>query len=131
MQKKILFIVGSSLMLLLWQMTKITPAFSQEPLSFGDSIVSQSVCHGIAWHETKLCTIGVGKSKKNCVGIKRRGEYVRYNTVIESMDACVSLWSRKYGGLPDIEKAKRWSGNDRAADWLYNVTQYMNRSFVN
>ena len=36
------------------------------------------------------------------------------------------IWNNYYGWLPDIHKAKKYSGNDRAEEWLNNVLYFYN-----
>ena len=94
--------------------------------AFAEDYTTQDICEAIAWQETKLCTEGVGKTKKNCVGLRRGGEFVEYNTIIESISDCMEVWDRSYGGMPDLSKAQRWSGEGGTL-WLRNVLWHLYR----
>lgn len=91
-------------------------------------------------HETGNCTLGYGKMYNNCVGMKMgntapcpvkngvrqigRNNMCIYGDPQQSYDAFKIVWSKWYGGLPDAEKAKRYSGNDRSNIWLKNVLHF-------
>lgn len=90
---------------------------------------TRQICDAIAWQETKQCTLGVGASKNNCVGIRRRSAYVVYAEPEDSMIDCVDVWDRLYGGAePTIELAQKWSSPEAAEEWLTNVQWYLKRS---
>lgn len=86
------------------------------------------ICDAIAWQETKQCTDpnSVGVSKNNCIGIRRKGAYVVYETPEDSMIDCVDVWDRLYDGAePTIELARKWSSPEAAEEWLHNVQWYL------
>lgn len=90
---------------------------------------TREICDAIAWQETKQCTLGVGSSKNNCVGIRRKGAYVVYQEPEDSMIDCVDVWDRLYDGAePTIELARKWSSPEAAEEWLRNVQWYLKRS---
>lgn len=122
---RILILCSIITAILLLQIIFSVPTAAQERLEFGEHFFNYKVCKAIAWHETKMCTIGTGKTKNNCVGIRRGGAFVVYPSPKESIDDCMQVWAKNYTGVPTIEKAKKWSGNDRAEVWLYNVLAYM------
>lgn len=89
---------------------------------------TRQICDAIAWQETKQCTDprSVGVSKNNCVGIRRGGAYVVYDTPEDSMIDCVDVWDRIYKGAePTIELARKWSSPEASEEWLRNVQWYL------
>lgn len=88
------------------------------------------LCIAIAGHETAFCSnehIGP-RLYNNCTSIMswRNGKrYIRkFATKTDSIKACAKLWNDHYGGMPTMKQAIRYSGNDKAADWLKNVTYF-------
>ena len=90
----------------------------------------------VARHETGNCTLGYGKEYNNCFGIKNgntapckkigRNRMCIYNTPQDSYVAFKKIWSRWYSGMPTLQKARKWSGNDNAVAWYNNVTNFYN-----
>jgi hypothetical protein len=72
-------------------------------------------------HETKDCTLGVGKTKNNCFGIRRGGKFETYANKEESYEDFKRVWQKYYGGMPNYQKARKYSGNDRTQNWINNV----------
>lgn len=97
-----------------------------------EEVDMQALAKAVAWHETKLCTLGVGEKHNNCFGIKNgntapcpriaRNNMCIYEDPKDSYVAFEKIWLAWYAGEPTIEKARRWSGNDNAESWLKNVT---------
>lgn len=93
-----------------------------------------ALAHAVARHETHSCTKGYGKEYSNCFGLKNgntapcpkigRNRMCIYDHSDESYQAFYKIWSKWYGGMPDIEMARKYSGNDRAGIWLANVTAF-------
>lgn len=50
----------------------------------------------------------------------------KFSSQQESHEAFVKIWSTWYGEMPTYEMAVRWSGDDRASEWLSNVTYFYN-----
>lgn len=81
----------------------------------------------VAKHETVSCTKGSAKYN-NCHGImqwdkKGNRSFRRYKTKEDSYEHFKAIWQKSYGGLPNLAKAKKYSGNDRANIWLANVNK--------
>jgi fatty-acid desaturase len=55
-------------------------------------------------------------------------EFKYYNTKEDSYKDFKRIWTSYYGWLPNLEKAKRYSWNDRAEAWLNNVLAYYNKN---
>jgi len=83
---------------------------------------------GVARAETGDCTKGYGLSHNNCFGIMTWASGTRkpkwYNSPSESYGDFKRIWVTHYGGLPDEEEAKRWTGGDRWQTWLTNTTNF-------
>jgi len=86
----------------------------------------------LAWavgmHETKYCTSPgspTANKRNNCWGImtweKGYRELKTYSTTDEGKEDFKRIWSSFYGGLPTYQDAKRYSGEDKAEAWYYNV----------
>lgn len=108
--------------IVLLQGPKNTPNIQAKNESQSEDYDVVSLCQAIAAHETASCTKGVGPTHNNCIGIKRQGSFVRYDSPEDSLADCQATWSKYYGRFPDLRLAKIWSGNDRPEDWLTNVT---------
>jgi hypothetical protein len=96
-------------------------AKSPEPIQNYAKPDLDKLAYCVAWHETHNGALGVGKTHNNAFGIRRNGRFVRYSSIEESYADFKQLWAEHYGGLPNIEKARRYSGRDRSATWLKNV----------
>jgi len=94
------------------------------------------LAHAVARHETGNGKYGYGKEYNNHFGIKNgntapcpkigRNRMCIYETSEDSYQAFYKIWSKWYGGMPNLEMSRRWSGNDRAYTWRNNVTQFYN-----
>lgn len=82
------------------------------------------LAYAVAQAETSNCTEGVGKTKNNCFGIRRKGAFVSYGSPEESYEDFKNVWSRYYGGLPTIAKARKYTANDKPETWLKIVNHY-------
>ena len=88
----------------------------------------------VAKHETKDCTLWYGASHNNCFWIKHANTapcpwvpkmaMCKYDTQEESYEAFKIIWAKWYVWLPTYAKAKKWSWDDRARDWLNNVLYF-------
>jgi len=83
-----------------------------------------SLAKAVAMHETADCTKGSAITHNNCFGIRRNGAFVRYETKNDSYKDFMVTWLKYYKVLPDKRASERWSGNDRAEDWLRNVNYF-------
>lgn len=92
----------------------------------------------VAQQETANCTLWYWAQYNNCFGIKngRTAPCVSvwvnrmciYNTPEESYLAFNKIWTQtNYKWMPTLEKARVWSGNDRAEHWLNNVLYFYNK----
>ena len=91
----------------------------------------------VARHETWNCKLWYWKEYNNCFGIKNggtapckkmgRNNMCIYNSPAESYDAFNIIRSKWYKTLPTLALAKKWSGNDRASEWLKNVLFFYNQ----
>jgi hypothetical protein len=83
--------------------------------------------YAVAMAETKNC---VDKTNftihNNCHGIILSEGIGRYKTKQASHEHFKDIWKRMYGRYPDKYLATRYSGNDRADDWLRIVNYYYN-----
>jgi len=96
------------------------------------------LARAVSEHETKNCKLWYWKIYNNCFWIKNwwtvpcnkiwRNRMCIYNTPKESYDAFKIIRETWYDWLPNLEKAKRWSWNDRAEIWLKNVLNFYNKS---
>jgi hypothetical protein len=86
--------------------------------------------------ETKNCTKGVGATQNNCFGIRNgntapckeiRNRFCVYDDPKESYEAFKIIWSKWYGGLPNIQKAKKWTAT-QPHEWLANVLHIYHNS---
>ena len=94
------------------------------------------LAYAVAMQETKDCTLGYGKTHNNCFWIKHwntvpcpgvpKMAMCKFKTKEESYEAFKIIWQKWYGELPNYEMAKRWSWDDRAWVWLYNVLHFYN-----
>jgi len=89
----------------------------------------------VARHETSSCTKGYGKEYNNCHGIKNgrtapcpkvgRNSMCIYKTREDSYKAFKKIWAVVYeGNIPTLKEARRYSGNDKAHNWLKNVLNF-------
>ena len=95
------------------------------------------LAYAVAMQETKDCTLGYGKTHNNCFWIKHwntvpcpgvpKMAMCKFETKEESYKAFKIIWSKWYWELPDYEMAKRWSWDDRAGIWKYNVLHFYNK----
>lgn len=94
------------------------------------------LAYAVAMAETKNCTVGVGKSQLNCFGIrngntapckKEKNRFCVYDDPKESYEAFKIIWERWYGGLPNIQKAKKWTAT-QPHEWLANVLHIYHNS---
>lgn len=96
-----------------------------------------ALAKAVAHAETNGCTKGYGAMYSNCHGIKRgntvpcekigQNRMCIFSSKEESNEAFKKIWTKWYGGLPNMEKARRWSGNDHPASWLNNVLTVYNK----
>ena len=91
-----------------------------------DDIDYYKLAKAIGRHETGLCSLGYGATHNNATGIMRNGKPRYFSSCEASLQETVRIWKKYYGGLPTLEKAKKWSGNDRAISWLHNVLHFYN-----
>lgn len=101
-----------------------------------DDVDYYKLAKAVGMHETAGCTKGYGKEYNNCIGLKNgntapcpkigRNNMCIYDDPEESYQAFIVVWKRWYGGLPTLAKAQRYSGSDRAHNWLNNVLHFYN-----
>lgn len=91
----------------------------------------RKLSEAVAMAETSGCKKGSAIKYKNCHGIMHWPNGVRtlvkYNSTEESHAAFMNLWARGYGVYPDINLARKYTGNDNAERWLGIVNQYYNQ----
>lgn len=85
-------------------------------------------------HETANCTKGYGAMYNNCFGIKNgntapcekigNSRMCIYERPEQSYEAFKTIWTKWYITFPTLRHARAWSGNDRAENWLNNVTYF-------
>jgi len=95
------------------------------------------LAYAVAYHETKNCQLWYWKDYNNCFWIKQnrtarcdkvwRNKMCIFKTPEDSYVAFKIIWKKWYWELPNLEKAKRWSWNDRAKDWLRNILYIYNK----
>lgn len=95
------------------------------------------LAYSVAMQETKDCTLWYWKTHNNCFWIKHwntvpcpwvpKLAMCRFKTKEESYRAFKIIWQKWYWWLPNYEKAKRWSWDDRANIWRKNVLYYYNK----
>ena len=82
----------------------------------------------VAAHETCNCTCGTA-DRNNCMGIRRGGAFAIYSSKESSYEHFKRIWGDPdgyyRGAYPTIGLARKYSGNDRAEDWLRNVTSML------
>lgn len=117
---------------------------TQENENKEENLDYYKLAYAVGRHETGNCKLGYGKMYNNCVGMKSgntapcptkngkkqigRNNMCIYDDPKQSYDAFVIVWKRWYKGLPNLEKSKRYSGNDRAEIWMRNVLQFYRES---
>lgn len=110
----------------------INTEMEQEPEGFD----IYKLARAVAMHETANFTLWYGKTHNNWQGIKHgntvpcpwvaKMAMCKFSSQQESHEAFVKIWSTWYGEMPTYEMAVRWSGDDRASEWLSNVTYFYN-----
>ena len=95
------------------------------------------LAYAVAMQETKDCTLGYWKTHNNCFWIKHwntvpcpwvpKMAMCKFKTKEESYRAFKIIWTKWYWELPNYEMAKRWSWDDRAWIWKYNVLHFYNK----
>ena len=102
------------------------------PTSFSESGVNHSkIAYAVAMAETGDCTKGYGLSHNNCFGImawNKQGERYpkRYKNKQESYKDFIRIWKKYYKTMPNEALAKKYTGDDNADTWLFNVNYYLN-----
>jgi len=91
-----------------------------------DRVDLDRLAYAISFQETKDFTLGCGKTHNNGFGIMTwvngHREPKRYETKQASIDDFKRIWRTHYGNrIPTYQDAVKWSGNDRAEAWYYNV----------
>jgi|GEM_PF-4288868 len=90
-----------------------------------------ALAYAVAVAETGNFTKGSGVSKLNGFGIMYWPNGVRtlktYSSKEESIADFKRIWQKSYGGFPTRAMAVKWTGNDNADTWLYNVTIAYNK----
>ena len=91
-----------------------------------DTFNLDKLSRAVACHETKCGTRWSALTHNNAFGIMTwdknwKRSFKRYATLNDSYIDFKRIWSSYYGGFPTLKQAKRYSGNDRAETWLYNV----------
>jgi len=90
----------------------------------------EKLAKAVALHETNDCTKGNSAIiHKNAFGIRecyggRCYGFKTYRNCEESFLDFERIWSSYYNKFPDIELARKYSGNDRADSWLRNVKNF-------
>ena len=88
------------------------------------------LAHAVATAETGGCTLGSGKTHHNAYGImvwpNGHRQFKRYSSCEESVKDFKRIWAAYYKRFPDLNLARRWTGNDRASTWLATVTRTYN-----
>jgi hypothetical protein len=87
----------------------------------------------VAKHETAYCTSPgspTANARNNCWGIMHWPNGKRtlrtFKTTDEGKEAFKRIWAKSYKRFPDLALARTYSGNDKAAIWLSNVTRFYN-----
>lgn len=85
----------------------------------------------VAMHETGYCkSPGSPKAnaRNNCWGIMYWPGGVRtlktYSSIQEGKEDFKRIWAKHYKRFPDYQLAKTYSGSDKSAAWLANVTHF-------
>jgi len=82
------------------------------------------LAQAIASHETGWFTTGVGVTHNNGCGIRRNGDWMRYESKEASLEDCVSV-VEKYRPWTISQIAQRWTTTEREF-WINNVTYFYN-----
>lgn len=119
---------------LLIELTNLRQKSTEEVKSTKFNI--NKLAYAVAMQETKDCTLWYAKTHNNCFWIKHwntvpcpwvpKMAMCKFKTKEESYEAFKIIWIKWYWGLPNYEKAKRWSWDDRAGIWLNSVTWFYN-----
>jgi len=78
----------------------------------------------VALQETKYCTSPnspTANKRNSCWGVMGKNGLKAYKTKEDGEADFKRIWTKYYGGIPTFEQAKRYSGNDKAEAWYYNV----------
>jgi len=91
----------------------------------------------VAMHETKDGLLGYGKDYNNVHGIKNGNtapckkiginRMCIYADKEESYEAFKKIWVTWYKTFPNIKLANKYTSQDRAYNWLNNVTNCYNK----
>lgn len=104
---------------------QITARVNTEYLSDGTDL--NKLAYSVAMAETGNCKNGVGKTHKNCFGIKKNGKFAKYSSTDESYKDFKRVWKKYYKTYPDNKLANRWTGGDSVVDWLNIVNHFYNK----
>ena len=106
------------------------PVSSAKVTKSPTSVNLDKLAKAVARHETGDCTAPVGSALvNNCFGIVSYTggrHFKRYATKEESYEDFKRIWATYYKRFPDLAMARKYSGNDRAEQWLANVTSAYN-----
>lgn len=115
-----------------------------EQLHFGDVLKAQiysldnkwnfpldldRLAKAVATHETKDCGLNYGASAvNNCFGIRQCSGghchgFKKYASTADSYGDFKRIWSTYYKKYPTMKEANKWTGRDRAKEWLITVNQ--------
>lgn len=88
-----------------------------------DKVDLDRLARAVAIAETSNCTKGTGISKNNCHGIMSwtttGKRYPRtFRTTVESYQEFKRIWGKYYKLFPTHELAVKWTGDERAKEWL-------------
>ena len=93
-----------------------------------------SLARAIALRETQNCTTGVGDSRNNCFGIKRKecfdgkSYFCTYAKPEDSYADFMEMWPRVYGWrLPTWDDAVQYTDNPYPKEWLDDVLNFYSK----
>lgn len=108
------------------QSSSVNPSCNYTP--FNGEFDLDKLSLAVATQESSNCTKGVATWSNNCHGIMKRGgeNPVIYENTAASHTAFKDLWTRVYGGYPDIKKAQKYNNRAGGCHWLQSVAKIYN-----
>jgi len=89
------------------------------------SIDYNRLYYAVAIAESGNCRTAWHSKANNCVSIMSwtggHRHLKKFKSIRESKTAFINLWKKVYRKFPDLELAKKYTGNDRPRTWLQTV----------
>lgn len=86
----------------------------------------EKLAKAIAMHETKMGTVGQGKSKNNVCGITKNGKFKYYNSKEEALEDCKRVITQFYSNSTIYQMSRKYTTTQQD-EWFNNVTYFYNK----